>query len=825
MCSSRIVRVTAIAALCSLMILVSAHADSYTIFGDVTDAAGQPVAGAMIDFGGALPAQVTDAQGRYAAEGAETGESYTVTPSLTGYVFFPTSATVLVSSGDERVDFRAEQVAGAAGSLMSTGDATVNDDRAKIAPDIYESDDTPSAAKSILNGASQQRSIHAVNNTDWAHFDLNVRANVRIETSGAGDYDTELQLYGPDTTTTFVETDHDSGTGRYSLIVREGLNSLGPGRYWISVRKDNINDTIPAYALALTITYPGEQVLYPAGPSIVWKVGESYNIRWENFIGNHVKIELKQTPSISICTISESTPNDGSFWWRVPGDLPATGAGFRVRVTSCLFPDQEDYSYFEFEIQNAPRVTIPSSSGIAWQRGQAYTIQWDGFSSSHVKIQLYRGGTFVRRLAWATPNDKVFWWSVPSDIPSGTGYKIKITAQNKVVASDMSDRPFAIVNNPRVTYPTYAGVVWQTGSSYTIEWRQFQAANVKIELMLNGSVKRVLKGSTPNDGRFVWLVPHSTQVSNAYEIRVTAVGCSAQRDKSNNPFRIEKGTAVAKPSDPGITWNLGSVQQIRWQGFDAPKVKLELMSGWSVERVISSATPNDGLFTWKVPANVPPAANYKIRVTGTTGPWQQDVSDNNFTIASVPLVIYPSSAGITLTHGMPTFLRWQGFGSANVKIVLIKGGFVSSVIAYGTPNDGWFLWNVQPEGMPTGSDFKIRVVSQPGGTEADASDAQFTIVSAPVVMSPNSGVWLHGPTENITWSGFTGATVRIELWESWSFDRVLIATAPNTGTWSWSISGIPNSESYHVQVSSVSNPSEVDYSSGYFKISDEPKGP
>ncbi len=113
--------------------------------------------------------------------------------------------------------------------------------------DNYESDDTPAAAKAIANGQTQNRSIHVAGDVDWVTFVIgpNGASGVRLETAG-GSGDTEMWLYGPDSSTTLVAYDSGAAWGGFARL---GLNALGPGTYHVRITELGNNGTITAYTL------------------------------------------------------------------------------------------------------------------------------------------------------------------------------------------------------------------------------------------------------------------------------------------------------------------------------------------------------------------------------------------------------------------------------------------------------------------------------------------------------------------------------------------------------------------------------------------------
>jgi hypothetical protein len=112
-------------------------------------------------------------------------------------------------------------------------------------PDDYESDNSRSTAKPIANGQTQDRTIHAAGNEDWARFTLTGRGarDLRLETAGPRG-DTQLWLY--DRHGRRLAYDDDSGPGRFSRITRAALPA---GTYYLRVREHGNNGTLPAYTL------------------------------------------------------------------------------------------------------------------------------------------------------------------------------------------------------------------------------------------------------------------------------------------------------------------------------------------------------------------------------------------------------------------------------------------------------------------------------------------------------------------------------------------------------------------------------------------------
>jgi outer membrane protein assembly factor BamB len=97
----------------------------------------------------------------------------------------------------------------------------------------------------------------------------------------------------------------------------------------------------------------------------------------------------------------------------------------------------------------------------------------------------------------------------------------------------------------------------------------------------------------------------------------------------------EHPISVTAPNG-GQTWKRGSTQTIMWiySGSPGSNVKIDLLKGSTVNRVINASTPigskGSGTYSWKVPAAQATGADYKIRITSTTG--KTDMSNAVFAI-------------------------------------------------------------------------------------------------------------------------------------------------------------------------------------------------
>ncbi len=192
----------------------------------------------------------------------------------------------------------------------------------------------------------------------------------------------------------------------------------------------------------------------------------------------------------------------------------------------------------------------------------------------------------------------------------------------------------------------------------------------------------------------------------------------------------------------GEIWEIGSTQVIQWahSGWPGAYVKIELIRGYGVNRVISSKTyvgdKGVGFYKWTVPSYQMLGNNFKIRVTSVDNSRYTDISDNYFTIAqaaSASLQVKIPNGGEIWKAGSSQTIRWTYSGKvpATVKIELLRGstvaGLIASGVGIGEGGQGFYPWNL-PSAMVAGKDYKIRVTAETSMVNiGDTSDNYFVV--------------------------------------------------------------------------------------------------
>jgi hypothetical protein len=184
-----------------------------------------------------------------------------------------------------------------------------------------------------------------------------------------------------------------------------------------------------------------------------------------------------------------------------------------------------------------------------------------------------------------------------------------------------------------------------------------------------------------------------------------------------------------------------------------------------------------------------------------------------------PVVVYPGAAGIVVNPGQTIQILWKGFTPAmpKVKIHLYDGDkYVTRVTGYDiVDNSGSYLWTI-PADLSAGNDYRIRVISTWDESIIASSDNPFTVGGyapigpAEVTYPTESGIALsRGSTVAITWSGFEGTVVRVQLYDGDDYvTRVTeFEATDNDGAYNWTIpSWIKVGSDYRIRVAEEGSP-------------------
>jgi hypothetical protein len=111
-----------------------------------------------------------------------------------------------------------------------------------------------------------------------------------------------------------------------------------------------------------------------------------------------------------------------------------------------------------FPVEKTISITSPNG-GESWQQKSIHIINWTytGDLGSDVKIELFKAGTLDSVITQSTPlGTGSFSWTIPTNQPVGSDYKIKITSISDPTISNMSDN-FSVTP---IALPKIKNVYW-----------------------------------------------------------------------------------------------------------------------------------------------------------------------------------------------------------------------------------------------------------------------------------------------------------------------------------------------------------------------------
>jgi len=164
-----------------------------------------------------------------------------------------------------------------------------------------------------------------------------------------------------------------------------------------------------------------------------WYPDETYTITWiSKNAGNYVDIKLYKN-NIFCSTISSNTSNNGNFDWNVT-DVFGADSNYKIKIRSKAYDSLYGQSN-SFSIgQRIITITSPTDEEVM-VKGSTYTITWDSKNiGNYVDIELYLNDKYHSTIVsnyYSNDNpytDASYTWTVPSDLPPGDSYQIKISS-------------------------------------------------------------------------------------------------------------------------------------------------------------------------------------------------------------------------------------------------------------------------------------------------------------------------------------------------------------------------------------------------------------
>jgi hypothetical protein len=427
---------------------------------------------------------------------------------------------------------------------------------------------------------------------------------VQWTSSGAG-ANAKLELYEGSTQKCVIAAS-TANNGSYSWTVDDCSGGTAAD-YSIHV-SDVGNATCGANSGTFGITVPCTFAMTSPASGATWTKGSTQTIQWTTAgAGTNAKLELYKGSALQ-CAIVASTTNNGSYSWTVDDCSGGTGSDYRIKVSDAANAACSALSGdFAITIPCSIQITSPSVSSV-WPKGSTQPLYWTtSGASDSVKIDLYKGSSFVYTLASSFNNSGSASWTMVDDYGSGEGsdYRIKITDVKSAACYGFSDYftitvPCAISISSPSSYS-----VWARGSSQQLAWTTSgYGDSVRIDLYKGIQLVATLAASFYNSGTANWqqVNDYGGGAGTDYRIKISDLKKPSCYGFSDYFMIYMSCTFTITSPGAGAVWTKGSSQTIRWTPSSGiAHVKLQLFKGGtSLNCVIVSSVANYGSYSWVV---------------------------------------------------------------------------------------------------------------------------------------------------------------------------------------------------------------------------------
>ena len=180
----------------------------------------------------------------------------------------------------------------------------------------------------------------------------------------------------------------------------------------------------------LIVDPPNQDVSYQAGDTTF---SVTSNLNW-SVSDNATWLTISPTSGNNNGTLT-ATYTENTTTSQRTGTITVTGGGITRTVTVT-------------QVAGSAVITVISPNGNEmYLAGASAFLYWtDNFTDS-VRIDLYKAGIFNTNIAPSTESDGTYNWNIPSGLPGGSDYKIKISSVENSNIFDLSDNNFTIRSN------------------------------------------------------------------------------------------------------------------------------------------------------------------------------------------------------------------------------------------------------------------------------------------------------------------------------------------------------------------------------------------
>jgi len=584
-------------------------------------------------------------------------------------------------------------------------------------------------------------------------------------------------------------------------------------KYWIKITS-NARSSVSDDSERFTITKPDTLTVNSPGNGAELSIGTTSNIRWDSRFDGAVDIDLYKAGAF-YQAIEHNIPiarsDDGIYAWAVPADLPE-GSDYQIRVGHSSYPSPWDMSDGYFTI-----IDPNTGSGDCFSNLTSAEQLFDRSISYRLQLEQSADGTQTGHF-YIQPTTGDFTWSYSGSV----GVQVNGTPVNLYTDADLQQN-----TGKRVIYHAGHGKLsfwikddFQEDAEIVVEHREDSAVNPwypgpwTVEVTCSGTGGSGTPDLTVDSAETdpLRLGPGASTFTRARVSNIgdgpadpSALACYLSADNSwdsgdtllyrhqfnsiidgRNAF-VEQNVTLPSGLSSGEYYLIfraddqGNITEADESNNEAI-VAIEVITGADL------TLSNTGVS----PANVTPgqAVTLNARVTNSGG---------TGTLASSRIGYY-LSADASWDSG-DTLLATNAFGS------LLPGQRQDFSRTLTLPSD---LTDGQ-QYIIFYADYADNVTETDKGNNWAAASIQVAVDQNMTITIPDATTsWPYNRQQTIQWVSNRGGTVKIELYKSLHLEQTITASAPNTGSFLWTVPELQPEDHYWIRITSNTDSSITD---------------
>ena len=244
--------------------------------------------------------------------------------------------------------------------------------------------------------------------------------NIRWNSESAGSHVSIYYLFGTSSYGYYIGLG-SSDSGTYSWTIPKSLSTSS--KYRIKIVSNTYSDVFDVSSY-FSIDERFIKITSPSYSSR-WYPNETHNIVWSSKnAGTRVDIKLYKN-DVYCLAIATNIDNSGKYSWTI-NDFLAPDLNYQIEIRSKSITSVYDLSN-SFSIGDRTITIISPSDGEVLYKGEIVVIQWTSENiGNYLSIELYKDGVKYKTIEEYAPNQGSYNWQVPTDLPTGSTYQIKI---------------------------------------------------------------------------------------------------------------------------------------------------------------------------------------------------------------------------------------------------------------------------------------------------------------------------------------------------------------------------------------------------------------